>query len=250
MDFDSPEVMKNFPGLYASELSKKGGNESDYSDENDKATKKDILQAKRKEKKDKKDKEKGYAALEGESSGDENGTSKSPSKSKKSKSFKFTTSKSKEKREKSREKDSIDVKKDKDKKSEKKLPKLEKEKSKSEKTKKMKHSIDETGDIAEALPLFGVSLESAVGFGCCHDGVDVPLPLRECIDHIESFGITFEGVYKVSGTKSKALHIKKLYNQRQNVILTDYDIPTVCSVIKMFLRELLEPLFTNDLLVR
>lgn len=40
------------------------------SDEADKTTKKDLL--KRKEKKDKKDKEKGYAALEGESSAEEN----------------------------------------------------------------------------------------------------------------------------------------------------------------------------------
>lgn len=40
------------------------------SDETDKLAKKDLL--KRKEKKDKKDKERGYAALEGESSADEN----------------------------------------------------------------------------------------------------------------------------------------------------------------------------------
>lgn len=41
------------------------------SDEGDKITKRDILIGKRKEKKDKKDKEKGYAALEGESSAEE-----------------------------------------------------------------------------------------------------------------------------------------------------------------------------------
>lgn len=41
------------------------------SDDNDKVTKKDLLIGKRKDKKDKKDKERGYAALEGESSPDE-----------------------------------------------------------------------------------------------------------------------------------------------------------------------------------
>lgn len=89
MDFDSPDVMKDFPGLYASELNKKCSNDSDCkisnqikdtlntyylildSDENDKGMKKDMLIGKRKDKKDKKDKERGYAALEGESS-DEN----------------------------------------------------------------------------------------------------------------------------------------------------------------------------------
>lgn len=29
MDFESPDVMKDFPGLYASELSKKCSNDSD-----------------------------------------------------------------------------------------------------------------------------------------------------------------------------------------------------------------------------
>lgn len=89
MDFDSPDVMKDFPGLYASELNKKCSNDSDCklsneinilllllstfildSDDSDTRNKKDILIGKRKDKKDKKDKERGYAALEGESSDD------------------------------------------------------------------------------------------------------------------------------------------------------------------------------------
>lgn len=46
------------------------------SDDVDKLSKKDILIGKRKEKKDKKDKERGYAALEGESSAEENNDSR------------------------------------------------------------------------------------------------------------------------------------------------------------------------------
>lgn len=41
------------------------------SDDVDKATKKDALIAKKKDKKDKKDKDRGYAALEGESSAED-----------------------------------------------------------------------------------------------------------------------------------------------------------------------------------
>ncbi|KAH0820542.1 hypothetical protein GEV33_002250 [Tenebrio molitor] len=144
MDFDSPDVMKDFPGLYASELNKQCNNDSDYSDENEKVMKKDILIGKRKEKKDK---DKGYAALEGESSADENFKSRSPSKTKKAKSFKFST-KTKEKRDKSREKEKdVEKKKDRDKKNDK---KVDKEKMKSEKTKKLKQSVDETSDIGES----------------------------------------------------------------------------------------------------
>ncbi|XP_044256769.1 ralA-binding protein 1 isoform X2 [Tribolium madens] len=243
MDFDSPDVMKDFPGLYASELNKQCNNDSDYSDENDKVMKKDILIGKRKEKKDK---DKGYAALEGESSADENFKS-SPSKTKKAKPFKFST-KAKEKRDKSREKEKdLDKKKDRDKKNDK---KLDKEKVKSEKTKKLKQSIDETADIGDILPIFGASLDVAVERSRCHDGVDIPLPIRECIDYVETVGISFEGIYKISGTKSKVLQIRKMYNQRGNINLNDYDPPTVTSLVKTYLRDLPEPLFTNDLLIR
>ncbi|RZC34942.1 hypothetical protein BDFB_000403 [Asbolus verrucosus] len=190
MDFDSPDVMKDFPGLYASELNKQCNNDSDYSDDNEKVMKKDILIGKRKEKKDK---DKGYAALEGESSADENFKSRSPSKTKKAKSFKFST-KTKEKRDKSREKEKdVDKKKDRDKKNDK---KLDKEKLKSEKTKKLKQSLDESADIGDILPIFGATLEVAVERSRCHDGVDIPLPIRECIDYIESIGVSFEGIYK------------------------------------------------------
>ncbi|CAH1980544.1 unnamed protein product [Acanthoscelides obtectus] len=240
MDFDSPDVMKDFPGLYASEFNKKCSNDSDYSDDAEKGMKKDMLIGKRKDKKDKKDKERGYAALEGESS-DEANKSRSPSKSKKSKSFKFTT-KSKEKREKSRDKEHIDKKKDRDKKVDKKCEK--------DKLKKIKQSVEETIDIADTLPIFGVSLDLAVERSKCHDGVDIPLPIRECIDYVEAAGIYFECVYKISGTKTKVSHIKKMYNIRQNVKLSDYDVPTATSLLKMFLRDLPEPIFTNDLLIR
>ncbi|CAH2095250.1 unnamed protein product [Euphydryas editha] len=105
MDFESPDVEKDFPGLYASETGRKS-NESDFSDggDHEKPSKKDLL-GRRKDKKESK-KDRGYAALEGESSPEEDTDTKSPSKNKKTKSFKFPT-KSKEKREKSRDKEKV-----------------------------------------------------------------------------------------------------------------------------------------------
>lgn len=38
------------------------------------------------------------------------------------------------------------------------------------------------------LPVFGVSLEMAVQRSHCHDGVDLPVVVRNCIDYIEEFG--------------------------------------------------------------
>lgn len=86
------------------------------------------------------------------------------------------------------------------------------------------------------MPIFGADLKDACQRGKCHDGVNIPLPVRECIDFIEIFGLNFENVYKVSGNKNKVNQIKKMYNNRQAVKLSDYDVPTVTSVLKTFLR--------------
>lgn len=90
--------------------------------------------------------------------------------------------------------------------------------------------------LSEALPIFGVSLDLSVERSRCHDGVDIPLPLRDVIDYVGKVGTSFEGVYKVSGTKAKVSQIKKMYNQRQNVKLTDHDVPTATSLLKVYLR--------------
>lgn len=88
MDFDSPDVEKEFPGLYASETGKKDDDECKFffhtapnasishttahsvsEGDHEKISKKELLLGRRKDKKDKKDR--GYAALDGESSPDE-----------------------------------------------------------------------------------------------------------------------------------------------------------------------------------
>ncbi|XP_045487050.1 ralA-binding protein 1 isoform X2 [Pieris rapae] len=154
MDFESPDVEKDFPGLYASETGRKS-NESDFSDggDHEKPSKKDLL-GRRKDKKESK-KDRGYAALAGESSPEED-TDTNPSKSKKTKSFKFPT-KSKEKREKSRDKEKVleDVSKhkelnEKEKRKEKEREKeREKEKKEKEKREKLKEKDKEKEEKAK-----------------------------------------------------------------------------------------------------
>lgn len=90
--------------------------------------------------------------------------------------------------------------------------------------------------LLDALPIFGVDLEEACKRGRCHDGIFIPLPIRECVDYIEASGINLEGVYKISGPKNKVSQIKKLYNNRQVVHFSEYDVPTATSLLKMFLR--------------
>lgn len=218
-------------------------------------SKKELLLGRRKDKKDKKDR--GYATLDGESSPEEDYETKwvestrpvfilslfqcfhfvlhchrSPSKlTKKSKTFKFS-SKSKEKREKSRDKEKCEKSRDKE--------KCEKETKKKEKDKKSKQPSfnDEIIELGDAQPIFGVSLGLAVVRGHCHDNVNLPLVVRDCIDYLQEHlqEPASEQIYKVDVVKTKLQHLKKTYNNRETVADDEFDIPTACSLLKVFIR--------------
>lgn len=176
---------------------------------------------------------------------------RSPSKlTKKTKTFKFS-SKSKEKREKSREKDkcekdvkekdrdsdSKEKKKEKDKKEKDKKDKhKEKDKDKKEKKSKQTSFNDEIIELGDAQPIFGVSLGLAVVRGHCHDNVNLPLVVRDCIDYLQEYGLHSEQIYKVDVIKTKLQQLKKIYNNRESVDLNDFDVPTACSLLKVFIR--------------
>ena len=62
-------------------------------------------------------------------------------------------------------------------------------------------------------PIFGACIEEAVDRTNYHDNVQLPAIVRECIDDIESRGGSqCEGIYRVSGVKSKVDEIITLYN--------------------------------------
>jgi hypothetical protein len=42
--------------------------------------------------------------------------------------------------------------------------------------------------FTDDLPVFGVPLELAVQRSRCHDGIDLPVVVRCCIDYIEEHG--------------------------------------------------------------
>ncbi|KAG1652752.1 RalA-binding protein 1 [Nymphon striatum] len=282
MDFESPDVAKDFPGLYASEnIEQIQDSESD--DDHEKLSKKELLIGKRKDKKDSK-KDKGYVAFEGESSDENMDDSKSPTKTKKSKTaFKFPgpkKDKSKEKskdskdsmkkekdfkeskkeskelkkekekevKENKKEKESKESKKDKDKESKKEKEKEIKE-SKKGKEKEFKESKKEKEKEFKEKDrcIFGVPLQVAVERNKCHDGIALPAIIRECVDYIEMHGLSCEGIYRLSGVKSKVQQIKQQYNNGEKVYLYEHEPHIVASVLKLFMRELPEPVLTDDL---
>ncbi|XP_059351189.1 ralA-binding protein 1-like isoform X2 [Daphnia carinata] len=240
-----------------------------------------------KDKDKKKDKDKGYAALEGESSPEESEMEvKSPFKGKK-RSFKFSSRKEKkskdEEKEKKKEKDrklskesdispkelreetskveKTDKKKDKkEKEKETKVKEKEtkvKDKEKDVKSKdiknklkikdKMKKTKPHTS-LEDDLPVFGVPLELAIQRSGSHDGIDLPVVVRCCIDYIEDYGLQQEGIFRSSGLKTRVVELRRAYNNRENVVLKDVDPPIVASLLKQYLRELPDNILSNELL--
>lgn len=141
-------------------------------------------------------------------------------------------------------------KKDKDKKDKDKPPK-----DKDKKDKKSKHSsivgcaggvasivggvgsIDsEILELGDAQPIFGVSLGLAVERSRCHDLVNLPLVVRDCIDYLQEFGLHSADIYKVDGGKVRLQVLKRAYNNRESLGTADWDVPTACGLLKLFFK--------------
>jgi RalA-binding protein 1 len=107
--------------------------------------------------------------------------------------------------------------------------------------------------VVEECPIFGVSLDVATARHKCHDGIALPLVVRQCVDYIEENGLMQEGIYRVSGVKSKVNKLKAAFNcpkTRNSVALADYEPAVIASVLKLFLRELPDPVLTSALTPR
>jgi RalA-binding protein 1 len=83
--------------------------------------------------------------------------------------------------------------------------------------------------------VFGVSLGLSLERSRCHDQINLPLVVRDCIDYLQE-NLTNEQIYKVDGLKPKLQNLKKLYNNRESMGIADFDVATACGLLKMFLK--------------
>uniref|UniRef100_A0AAX7UFH2 Rho-GAP domain-containing protein n=1 Tax=Astatotilapia calliptera TaxID=8154 RepID=A0AAX7UFH2_ASTCA len=191
----------------------------------------------------------GYAAFQEDSSADE---AESPSKMKRSKGIhvfkKPSFSKKKEKdfkvKEKGPKEDKAKDKKSKD------LTAADVVKQWKEKKKKKKPATEAEPVPVETptfRPIFGAPLAEAIKRTALYDGIQLPAIFRECVDYIENYGMKCEGIYRVSGMKSKVDELKAAYDREECPCLEEYDPHTVASLLKQYLRELPENILGRDL---
>ncbi|XP_057686965.1 PH_BCR_vertebrate and RhoGAP_Bcr domain-containing protein isoform X1 [Corythoichthys intestinalis] len=78
----------------------------------------------------------------------------------------------------------------------------------------------------------------------------VPLIVRQCVEEIERRGMEEVGIYRVSGVATEIQALKAAFesnNKDVSVFMRDMDVNAIAGTLKLYFRELPEPLFTDEL---
>ncbi|KAL0966495.1 hypothetical protein UPYG_G00295950 [Umbra pygmaea] len=105
-------------------------------------------------------------------------------------------------------------------------------------------SVRDKGYIKDQV--FGCSLSDL----CQRENSTVPSFVMMCIDHVENNALNVDGLYRVSGNLAVIQKLRFAVNHDEKVDLEDgkwEDIHVITGAMKMFFRELPEPLFTFSL---
>ncbi|XP_029109473.1 rho GTPase-activating protein 12b isoform X1 [Scleropages formosus] len=105
-------------------------------------------------------------------------------------------------------------------------------------------SVRDKGYIKDQV--FGSSLTSL----CQRENTSVPKFVKICIEHVEKNGLDVDGLYRVSGNLAVIQKLRFAVNHDEKVDLENSkweDMHVTTGALKMFFRELPEPLFTYGL---
>ncbi|VFV33641.1 rho gtpase-activating protein 15 [Lynx pardinus] len=101
-------------------------------------------------------------------------------------------------------------------------------------------TLQEKGLIKDQI--FGSHLHTV----CERENSTVPRFVKQCIEAVEKRGLDVDGIYRVSGNLATIQKLRFIVNQEEKLNLDDSqweDIHVVTGALKMFFRELPEPLF-------
>ncbi|XP_047596823.1 rho GTPase-activating protein 12 isoform X1 [Lutra lutra] len=102
-------------------------------------------------------------------------------------------------------------------------------------------AVREKGYIKDQV--FGANLANL----CQRENGTVPKFVKLCIEHVEAYGLDIDGIYRVSGNLAVIQKLRFAVNHDEKLDLNDSkweDIHVITGALKMFFRELPEPLFT------
>ncbi|XP_063171922.1 breakpoint cluster region protein [Candoia aspera] len=78
----------------------------------------------------------------------------------------------------------------------------------------------------------------------------VPYIVRQCVEEIERRGMEEVGIYRVSGVATDIQALKAAFdvnNKDVSITMSEMDVNAIAGTLKLYFRELPEPLFTDEL---
>ncbi|KAF4527893.1 hypothetical protein B566_EDAN011284 [Ephemera danica] len=102
---------------------------------------------------------------------------------------------------------------------------------------------------AKSAGLFGAKIQHV----CKRQKRPVPFIITSCVREVERRGMNEIGIYRVSGSASDLTRLKKSFETNSyeaEQLLKEVDVHSVTGVLKLYLRELPEALFTDELYPR
>lgn len=106
-----------------------------------------------------------------------------------------------------------------------------------------------TSTPSQSVRVFGTPLDVLLDF----EESTVPRVVYQCVQAVDNFGLEIEGIYRASGNSAQVQEIKRLFDTNsENVDLLHptsnvNDIHSVASALKLYFRELPDPLLTREL---
>nr|XP_060641208.1 breakpoint cluster region protein [Anolis sagrei ordinatus] len=94
--------------------------------------------------------------------------------------------------------------------------------------------------------VFGVK----IGIVTKRERSKVPYIVRQCVEEIERRGMEEVGIYRVSGVATDIQALKASFdvnNKDVSVMMSEMDVNAIAGTLKLYFRELPEPLFTDEL---
>ncbi|ELR18936.1 RhoGAP domain containing protein [Acanthamoeba castellanii str. Neff] len=95
---------------------------------------------------------------------------------------------------------------------------------------------------SRATPLFGLPLAA----GCARNPTTSLLPIvcERAFEVLDTRGVELEGIFRVSGSTALLNELKQRFDRGEDVDLGFAEVHTVAGLLKLYLRELPEPLMT------
>jgi len=106
-----------------------------------------------------------------------------------------------------------------------------------------KRDKDDEEEQKRATAIFGVPIENTL------KGNDlIPPIVRKCVEYIEKYGMDLEGIFRKSGSQVIIDRYQEEFDSGKDVKISDEPDPhTISGLLKLFFREMPEPLFTYNL---